>query len=61
MKIDKEIKQNQIKMMTNSAYLLNTWFPNNSTLFSKTKEFIEKLHREKSHCFIEVTFKRVER
>ena len=60
-KILKQEKDKQIKFTTNTAFLLNMWFPGDSIVFKKAKEFIEKAHenhwKNKAPSFIEVTFK----
>ena len=48
-------------MITNTAYLLNTWFPEDSEMWKDVKKFIFDAHRKhwrgKGSSFVEVTFK----
>ena len=42
-----EIKMaKMIKMGTNTAYLINTWFQDSSLMFPEVKLFINKIHKE---------------
>ena len=49
------------KMITNTAYLLNTWFPEDSTMWKGVRKFISDAHKEHwkgmGSNFVEVTFK----
>ena len=52
---------NEKKMTTNTAYLLNTWFPEDSKLWKDDRKFISDAHEKhlkgKGSSFVEVTFK----
>lgn len=54
-------EEEEITFVTNTAFLLNTWFPKGFTLFAKARAFIEKVHKRHwandGPSFIRVTFK----
>jgi len=47
-----------IKLVTNTAYLLNHWFPDSDSMWQEPKELIKELHNKTHGCFVEVTFKK---
>ena len=55
-----KIESKEIKLKTNTAFILNDWFKE-PTIWKKQKEFIEKMHEEHwkglNDGFVEVTFK----
>lgn len=53
----KRKERKQITMTTNTAFLLNTWFPDKSEMWKEVKDFIELKHPKRN--FIKVTFKEV--
>ena len=52
---------NEKKMVTNTAYLLNMWFPEDSILWKDVRKFISDAHEKhwkgRSSSSVEVTFK----
>ena len=57
----KRVNKKEIKLLTNTAYLLNTWFPEES-MWKDVRKFIEEIHEARNKDlrksdFIEVTFK----
>ena len=51
----------KVKFTTNTAFLLNMWFKEDSKMFKEARAFIEKAHEEhwknNNSSFIEVTMK----
>ena len=51
----------QKTLTTNTAFLLNMWFQENSIMFEPMREFIQKAHKEhwkkKNSGKVKVTFK----
>lgn len=50
-----------IKFTTNTAWLLNMWFPEWSDMFNNVREFVREAHdkswKGENSSFVEVTFK----